>query len=1208
MIFGLIMLNIMSMEVEGVEEDLMRSARAYGENRGLEEGDMGVSNFMRRGNNFWINYLYYEKKRRVLEEYFEYERKELVPRYPLVGKVLMDGLGYDIFPPSNLVELVIELRKSLGGGILMVSAGQSLGSRNVVGEDLGIVEEEYRKHLSNLYELLVEYEMGGEVYVKEYGINYPRYKELGRDLMGLESYGGVKVMRLELRYNEEAAEYMGFKEGLGGVLIERINLSGEGVSLEEGLREIRGHLLKVYRLSLRRGGGRGVGGVEVEEEVEDMEEEVKEYRIRFDNFLMGLRGFEISEGGGWEWIDLKENEVLKYKINTREYLGEGEVSDRIKKGFILVEDDYYYVEPRGIDPIGLMKASYDYIFRDGKKGNASITEQIYEMYLGQQKKGPWEKLEQILGAMYLSYYTKDVDGILDLYVQSIPGSYWKDHNYGVQGISRSYLGKDSLEELNLRELAWLTRLGLLPNVFGQDYIRFSRFGKFLERYGYEIWSEGGWGRFMEEVSGGSLKVVLEGLGVEGEDIGKLRAGYKETNRRIDQVLKEFFEGNEFMEGMISEEEYRVGLEEEVRFWEPVMVNKYQEYTDQTKKDLLKYFGGWILNSGLELEVAFDKVAQGVLEKNLELSVRTVHQYKRSNSFDYKLVEEEEEKDYGGGALLVKTNGLKDGEVKNEIIAIASRHVGKKGGKNEGDYFNWVVDGRRHFGSIFKWLVLMLYLDRGGTLKDMFYDIPRDFHYEYEGVGGRKEKKVYRPNNWRRKDELYGYFTYRKQDNVYNFIQSKNNTFVRIAELIGLEEVRDFLNDLAGYNEGVEVGEGLKFKASYPLVLGSQGLSSILFAQLNAVIANKGLKQDLVTLQGIVEGGVLVCLDLGGYRRRVVSRESAEMAFYAGYLNTFSGTAKRFIKGGVGKTGSSVTDVSFLAMTGRTREDYMGVKGENDLLNHNLLYLVNIGVNEGKIDEGLYGGTVAALNARGVFVDLLGNGEGGFRHKISGDFKKYFSDRLLFKGGVPMLEGVKEEEEEDLSEEEIEEIREGYESRLDEEFDEEYGKRLAKVEGLEYGELDDEMKGYYKNKGAIERYYRGSGVGVGGYRNWLIWESESGIDGGMGGVEDGEGGGEGGGGIIEELEKEEEDLMELEEELKRSSGVDISLVGEGEELEEVEGVEGEELEGVEGVEGVELEEDMMGGIEGKQGEDIGVGVGSDEDLIEQLLLGEEVDES
>ncbi len=846
-----------------------------------------------------------------------------------------------------------------------------------------------------------------------------------------------------------------------------------------------------------------------------------------------------------------EERILRFKPNSRIYVDNEEIPEFIKKAFVLVEDDFFYINIGGIDPPGLVKATINYILIGEEKGNASITEQMYEMYLGKQKKTIEDKFVQILFAIYYSYFTDNREEILNFYIQSIPGSFWGDHCYGIKSISQNYLGKSDLTDLTWKELAWMTRIALLPSVHGIEYARFILMKEEFENRGYDIFSEDDINRFL------LLRSNIEAIRFPGDKvreasdmkelIERYRRSYDITTKRIDLALQDFKNGNNFLNPIITEAEYQQTLSEDIKFVKPDFTNLYQVYTDQTRKDINRIFGKWGWNAGFSVTVALDEALQNLIDRELEYST-IVAPY-------FKYWANDEAPNLGGGSVMLKTHNINEPEkVENKILAIASKHP-------EDSYFNWAVDGYRHFGSIYKWLVLMLYLDQKdrGTLFDEYYDIPREFiiydedeeakedlmdseaiskqlekegediedlneekdlkdkEIEDEEIEDEEEKDrrdeqnlyniesalnllqdaileeernrmIYRPDNWKKnpREDIFGYYTYRKEHNITNFIQSKNVTFVHLSWITGIEKIAEFLNKISGIDP--EKDELRRIYQPYlSTVLGTGESSSIAFAQAASVIANKGKLKPVSTIEKIVEFDNSE-IDINEEPIQVVSREAAEQALSVGYINTFIGTARRFIKGGIGKTGTADTDVSFLAMTARDKEQYIENQPDN-ILNNNLLYLVNVGVNSGKLPDGLWGGLNGAYNARDVFRTILEwNGYTGskenYEYKISADdITASFSDNFKYQKtqlnhwtgnytfNVPIPEDKEIYIEKNISSGDLEDIKYTYErhaevSYMNEQFESiaegvfsEVNPRIIDINTLEYTKEQIEHNNY-----------------------------------------------------------------------------------------------------------------------------------------------------
>lgn len=1072
-------LKLAFVPVEGKEEDLYKQAFRELEKRGIQEEDLTEKLFNRRTPNLWLNLAYYKKYSEKLKDFFQGQRPKIPrPFYPLLSHFLYEFKGVHLLSPSNLVEIAVFLRKNLSSGITIRTEDRllseivfsSLEQEEVLEKQEGVSNrqeevlkllKDYTSVLEELFQLSFffseeETDVGNAEsnrrIEKSYMVSYK--KKLSFPLKRIPE-------KIELRYNPKALERLGVSDYIKTHPEEELLFSESPRSFQEfhsSLRRLWKKMARVYTIVLKG------------------EKKQKRIVFRLDQIPSFNSIMSRQKEESFHTVSLYMSKVLQYRPNSREFVDFSLVPDLLHKAFVLVEDDYFYFQMGGVDPVGLMKASYNYLFHGSKKGNASITEQIYESYLGLQRKTPYEKFLQILGAVYLSYLTPDREQILDLYIQSIPGSFWRDHNYGVKGIIKSYLDKNSLGELTLKELAWLTRVALSPNIFGQDYIRFSLIRRIFDREGVNIMDDQEIQSFVSQLTDEQKNFIRvprkETKESELQVIRRLRKSFIATEKQIQKALWEFYWGNEWIDPLISLEQLKEALSSRVEFRPSSFIFEYPSYTDQTREDIRQFVGNWGFNAGMDVVVAFDERAQKILDDELLISTESVPLYKREKKteIDPLTGETEEEKIYGGAAVLIETHSIEDAKPLNRILAIASRH-------SESNYFNWAVSGHRHFGSILKWLVLLLYLDSGGTLLDEFYDIPRSFEYLYsEDSEGNLIYRHYQPDNWHKRDDPYGFFTYKKEHTLYNFIQSKNNTFVRLADLVGLEKLSRFLNHISSLNE--EKDPRRRFQPIYPIALGSQEISPVRMAQSMTVLSNRGIFRPVSTLNRFVQAdGSDLVLNLDFMEESVVSRESAEASLFAGYLNTFYGTARRFIPGGVAKTGSADTDVSFLAMTARTN----GELTQDSHYRSNLLYLVNIGVNEGKIDDGLYGGTITAVNSKKVFERILWNPKTRKQEPISGDFVRYFSPNFEYysipgyakiwdkRVLSPVLKNSFLLREADLPYEELAAIRDEYMARTDEERIEEYGIELAKEQGLDYYELSEMERLSFRERASVEIY-------------------------------------------------------------------------------------------------------------------------------------------
>lgn len=1064
---GIIMALIALTPYDGDVTDIVNSP--------LIPDEISEKEFDERNLNVWINLAAY--KRYNDNKRLKRKLKLPNPKYPRIRRVFESIYGEyievpfggenvkmymdQLFPPINIIEINKVLRRTIGSGIKIKTDDEIL-------YEVDLTEKTKEEQIEELNKLKNEYWTissivlkGGEENKETYKVHID-YNTIGKKITDNRVPEEIRVAYNESRFIPQKIDVERYEYE---VLKKTFELDNSGSKEREFLRDL-------YKIDNDK------KYYELKETVSELDSDTRTQlrtilnKIKF-NPIVDFKNVYERESFPKTQINKavvykNESKVLRHKPNSRIYVDDKEIPNYIKRAFVVVEDDFFYVNIGGIDPPGLVRATINYIIVGAEKGNASITEQMYEMYLGKQRKKLEDKFVQILFAIYYAYYSKDREEILNFYIQSIPGSFWGDHCYGIKSIAQNYLGKSDLKSLTWKELAWMTRIALLPSVHGIEYARFNLMKDIFEERDYEIFLLDNEGNYVLDEKGNRmlnddevdrfllLKSNIESIRFPGDkvknakDMKRLIERYKRsydiTTKRVNLALLDFKNGNNFITPLITEKEYEKALNEDIKFVKPDFTNLYQVYTDQTRKDINRIFGKWAWNAGFTVTVSLDEAVQTLIDRELEYSTIVAPYFKYWSADDAPQL--------GGGAIMVKTHSIEDPmDIQNKILALGSKHP-------EETYFNWAVDGYRHFGSIYKWLVLLLYLDQEGigTLLDQYYDIPREFiiyeededekdeelidnskrgkYYnkkarakalkeeeeenekrrtmqnlydidEYYGsiqevIFNEKEdnQTKYRPDNWKRnpREDIFGYYTYKRENNITNFIQSKNVTFVHLSWITGIEKVAKFLNEASGIDP--ETAELRRiYQPFLSTVLGTGESSSVTFAQATSLISNKGKWKPLSTIEKIVEFDNTE-INIEEEPIQLVSREAAEQAFYVGYINTFMGTAKRFIKKGIGKTGTADTDVSFLAMTGRDKTQYIEEAPEH-ILNSNLLYLVNVGVNSGKLPDGLWGGLNGAYNARDTFRTILGwNGKEGknekYKYDISGEFWNSFSDDFDYK--------------------------------------------------------------------------------------------------------------------------------------------------------------------------------------------------------------------
>ncbi|MDH4130119.1 MAG: transglycosylase domain-containing protein, partial [Spirochaetota bacterium] len=445
------------------------------------------------------------------------------PQYPLISIILKPFAGKQIFPPINLVEIASFLRKSLGSGITIRTKDKKIIEQNLKsinnsqlialldGDNGTFKTNNYKNILNNHFYLTIEGSLDNKPLTKTYFTNYNNFYKAINNITNLVK-SQAKISWIKLYKNINLSKYIEDQnsDSYGNAKTSSDNfkllavrmVSGSKISdIKSKLEELKSKLSIVYTLVLNG-------------KKDDILYQ-KKFLIRFGDFPSFKKILQRHEykNISYNKVMLYESKILKYKPNSRELIDFSQIPERVRKAYILVEDDNFYFQAWGVDPIGIIKASLNYVVYHQKKGNASVIEQVYEMYLGKQDKTPFDKFTQLLGAFYLSHYADSRDQFVNLYVQSIPGSFIRDHNYGIKGIIKNYLSKDSLDDLTDKELAWLTRIALRPNEFGQDYVRFLNIKKKLKEYNINIPIGNDIKKFNKQVSKFIKRIKFEVRGI-----------------------------------------------------------------------------------------------------------------------------------------------------------------------------------------------------------------------------------------------------------------------------------------------------------------------------------------------------------------------------------------------------------------------------------------------------------------------------------------------------------------------------------------------------------------------------------------------------------------------------------------------------------------------------------------------------------------------
>ncbi|MDQ0338911.1 penicillin-binding protein 2A [Caldalkalibacillus uzonensis] len=158
-------------------------------------------------------------------------------------------------------------------------------------------------------------------------------------------------------------------------------------------------------------------------------------------------------------FDREGNQVDQLYFENREYVPIEEIPDMVRSAFIAVEDQRFY-EHNGVDIRGIARAFFRNLLAGGTvEGGSTITQQLAKNVFLSHERTYMRKLQEALIAINLERrYTKDE--ILEMYLNYI---YLGAGAHGIKAASKTYFGKDDLNDLTISEVALLAALPKAPN-------------------------------------------------------------------------------------------------------------------------------------------------------------------------------------------------------------------------------------------------------------------------------------------------------------------------------------------------------------------------------------------------------------------------------------------------------------------------------------------------------------------------------------------------------------------------------------------------------------------------------------------------------------------------------------------------------------------------------------------------------------------------
>ena len=490
--------------------------------------------------------------------------------------------------------------------------------------------------------------------------------------------------------------------------------------------------------------------------------------------------------------------IAEYAIEKRLFIPFESVPDKVVNSFLSAEDKNFFSHP-GIDAKGILRAIIKNIRNISQnkrlEGASTITQQVAKNFLLTNEVSMKRKIKEAILAFRIERaYSKE--RILELYLNQI---YLGQGTYGIAAASLEYYDK-SIKDLNYSEAALLAALPKAPSKYNP--YRYPEVAKFRRNLVLENLQENKFisKKELAELKDSDLKLKRRKI----EIVNEANSYTEEVRRSVKETYgfkKLYSQGlsistplkiNYQIQALKS---LRKGIEEydRRRGWRGPVTNKIKNKNWKNKISQFKLDPtlNWDLaeiiyldNEKIKFKIINTKIknTNGILDfKNLKWSIPK----KKSIKDVHKI----------GDIIFVKKNNnfwtLKQyPKVNGGIVALdpfTGDVLALVGGFNfKTSEFNRVTQAKRQPGSAFKPIVYAAALEKGFAPNSIILDAP---FVESQGVG----LKNWKPENYGKK--FYGPSTFRK-----GIEYSRNLMTVRIAKVLGLDEILDLSKKLNIYEE------------------------------------------------------------------------------------------------------------------------------------------------------------------------------------------------------------------------------------------------------------------------------------------------------------------------------------------------------------------------------------------------------------------------
>ena len=522
--------------------------------------------------------------------------------------------------------------------------------------------------------------------------------------------------------------------------------------------------------------------------------------------------------------------IAEYALEKRLFIPYESIPDKVVNAFLSAEDKNFFSHP-GIDAKGILRAIIKNIknITQNKRleGASTITQQVAKNFLLTNEISIKRKVKEAILAFRIERaYTKE--RILELYLNQI---YLGQGTYGIAAASLEYFDK-SIKDLNYSESALLAALPKAPSKYNP--YKYPEVAKFRRDLVLENLEENNFisKKELNEFKASKLSLKRRKIVI----INEANSYTEEVRRKVKDIYgfeKLYSQGlsistplriNYQIQALKS---LRKGIEDYDRRqgWRGPLTNKIKN------KNWKKIISKYKLDPTLDWHFAEisslenNKIQFEIIGKKKEIIKGTLV----SNNIKWTIPKNKKIHnihEIGDIVFVKKNNGswqLKQyPRVNGGIVALdpfSGDVLALVGGFNfKTSEFNRVTQAKRQPGSAFKPIVYAAALEKGFAPNSIILDAP---FVESQGVG----LKNWKPENYGKK--FYGPSTFRK-----GIEYSRNLMTVRIAKILGLEEILNLSKKLNIYEEIPEL---------LSVSLGSAETTLINLTSSYAPFVNGGLK-------------------------------------------------------------------------------------------------------------------------------------------------------------------------------------------------------------------------------------------------------------------------------------------------------------------------------------------------------------------------------